>query len=128
MHNNAKTLFCNKMQYDNIGNKYAGNPLICFLVKGDNKMNDIKGLVNKPQFDTSVFQVGKAIHVKVSGNKAKELTFNFNKDCLIMQVGPLHLTVAYMSKEETETEEARIVVDDVSSGNVVITFLKEEKE
>jgi hypothetical protein len=84
-----------------------------------------KGLVTKPQFDLSIFKLGRAI--RVVNNKVMPRYQKFESDCIITGANPLELEVSYYDHKERDMENVRFTVDEVSSGTVVITFLKGEE-
>lgn len=86
-------------------------------------MNNLVGVVNKPQFDVNVFEVGKAVHVKKVGGNGYVL---FNKHCIITETNPLYLGVHYYSEIEHELTDMRIDVNDVVSGGCTINLMKED--
>ena len=55
-------------------------------------------LVNKPQFDMNILQVGKAIRVK--SIKGCNGFCNIDNDCLIVKSSPLGLQIAYLRDKE----------------------------
>ncbi|AQS10603.1 hypothetical protein CLOBY_27480 [Clostridium saccharobutylicum] len=83
-------------------------------------MDNLVGVVNKPQFDTNVFRVGMAIHV--IGNLGG---YRMDKDCLIMNVTPLDLKIIYIDNEGDD-ETLTLGIDTVKDGRVTIR-LKEDK-
>ncbi len=87
-------------------------------------MADLKGIVNKPQFDTEVFEQGKAINIKQyslsNGFKLKD------KNGLIGRVNPLEIIVWVYDKYSNDCETVVITIDLVVSGEYEISLLKEE--
>ena len=79
------------------------------------------GIVNKPQFDTEVFKVGKAIHFRkfdwVSGAYA-------NHDAIITEASPLSISVAYMGSEsdygKKELKTTTIGIESVVDSKIVL--------
>lgn len=86
------------------------------------------GVVSKPQFDTDVFKVGKAIHVtKFAESNGYKLVDN---DAIIVESNPLELSVIYVRNDKygiaLETK-ILIKIEEVIKETVEITELKEEK-
>lgn len=86
-------------------------------------MADLKGIVNKPQFDTAIFEEGKAVHVKQFNLKGYELK---DRDGLIGRVNPLEIVVWLYDKRENDCDYIEISIDSVVSGEYEISLLKEE--
>lgn len=84
-------------------------------------MSDIKGIVNKPQFDKEVFKVGEAIKVN---NKCYPY---IKANAIITYSSPLEITATYYSEIDDECVEFNIGINDVVDGSYEIKFLKEEK-
>ena len=84
------------------------------------------GIVNKPQFDTDVFKVGKAIHIKkyAQSNGYKLV----DADAIISESTPLAIIVIYMRVDGGKKEEMSlpISIDEIVKEEVEITELKEE--
>ena len=88
------------------------------------------GIVNKPQFDTDVFKVGKAIHIKkyAQSNGYKLV----DADAIILHSKPLAIVVAYVKINESDIDDSDemtlvIPIEEVVEEEVEITELKEEK-
>lgn len=92
-------------------------------------MADLLGVVSKPQFDTDIFKVGKAVHIK---KIAKSNSYPLiNADAIILHSMPLEITVAYVSIDKynsKNTGERTLPIDikEVVDGTVKITSIKEE--
>ncbi|MBD8046782.1 MULTISPECIES: hypothetical protein [Clostridium] len=86
-------------------------------------MHTLMGVVNKPQFDTDIFKTGQAIHIRQKASNGFEL---LNVDGIISEVNPLFMIVMYYSKRDLEMIDIKIYIDDVTSGELKITLLKEE--
>ncbi|NFD30440.1 hypothetical protein EXN57_02750 [Clostridium botulinum] len=84
----------------------------------------MKGIVSKPQFDTSVFKVGKAVHVKQVATNGYVL---FDKHCIISKTNPLYLIVHYYSETEYEITDIQITIGNVVRGEYTISLMKEEE-
>ena len=85
------------------------------------------GIVSKPQFDTNVFKVGKAIHIeKYAQSNGYKL---IDSDAIIFESNPLSITVIYMRVDEGKKEEMSlpISIDEIVKKEVEITELKEER-
>lgn len=85
----------------------------------------MKGLVNKPQFDTSVFTPGRAIRVE---SRDRNKFYGFNNNCLVVKATPLNMDVAYVKDENNKEipphiDYETIPVDLVASGVVTITLM-----
>lgn len=85
-------------------------------------MSKLVGVVSKPQFDTSVFEIGKAVHVKQVATNGYVL---FDAHCIITETNPLYLIVNYYSKGECEIISMKITIDNVVSGEYTISLMKE---
>lgn len=86
-------------------------------------MDKLVGVVNRPQFDLNVFEIGKAVHLRwLTGydDKLKSV------DCIISETHPLYLIVNYYSEIEYEVIDIKINIDDVVSGEYTISLLREE--
>ncbi|NFL75506.1 hypothetical protein FDB81_07140 [Clostridium sporogenes] len=84
----------------------------------------MKGIVSKPQFDTTTFEKGKAVHVRQVTSNDNELK---SVDCIISKTNPLYLIVNYYSEIEYEITDIKITIDDVVSGEYTISLMKEEE-
>lgn len=88
------------------------------------------GIVSKPQFDTNVFKVGKAIHIKKHAqSNENELV---DADAIILRSMPLEIVVAYVKIDEdyiNDSDETTLVIpiEEVVKEDVEITELKEDK-
>lgn len=98
-----------------------------------NKEKQLVGIVNKPQFDTDVFKVGKAVKIEHYYNNSS--TKEYVKHALITMVAPLEIKVAFLVKSRNERnykediiQESTISIDDLINGTDVIIFLKEPTE
>ena len=84
------------------------------------------GIVNKPQFDTDVFKVGKAIHIKkyAQSNGYKLV----DADAIISESTPLAIIFIDMSVDGSQKEQmsSPISIDEIVKEEVEITELKEE--
>ncbi|NOW84305.1 hypothetical protein B0H39_002186 [Clostridium beijerinckii] len=83
-------------------------------------MDNLIGIVNKPQFDTNVFRVGEAF--RMTGNSKG---YNFDRDCLILKSTPLSLEVAYVDNEY-DIATFTIGIAEAVTGRIRLT-LKEDK-
>lgn len=93
-------------------------------------MKNLLGVVNKPQFDTEVFKIGKAIHIsKLAESNGYEL---INSDAIILHSMPLQIVIAYVSMDKYNSENncektLPIDINEVVNETVKITSLKEDK-
>lgn len=93
-------------------------------------MADLLGVVSKPQFDTDILQLGKAVHInKITSSNGYEL---INSDAIILHSMPLQLVVVYVNVDKYNSDntcEKTLPIDikEVVDGTVKITNLKEEK-
>lgn len=83
-------------------------------------MDNLIGIVNKPQFDINTFSIGKAF--RMTGNSKG---FNFDRDCLILKSTPLSLEVVYVNNEH-DTDTFTIGIAEAVTGRIRLT-LKEDK-
>ncbi|EJO5347174.1 hypothetical protein NRP93_001247 [Clostridium botulinum] len=86
-------------------------------------MSKLVGVVSKPQFDTSVFEIGKAVNVKQVATNGYVL---FDEHCIINKSNPLYLSVYYYSEGKCKLTDVKINIDDVISGECTINLMKEE--
>jgi len=85
-------------------------------------MAKLIGVVEKPQFDTEVFEQGKAVHVK---QYALSNGFIFkDKDGLIGRVNPLEIVIWVYDKHVNDCESMEITIDSIISGEYKITLLE----
>ncbi|CAG7840046.1 hypothetical protein CLOHAE12215_01462 [Clostridium haemolyticum] len=85
--------------------------------------NNLIGIVNKPQFDTNVFEVGKAVHIKqIESNGYKSL----DADCIIIESTPLCLQGIYYNKQKEDTRSIEILITNFVDGIFEISLLKED--
>jgi len=79
----------------------------------------MKGLITKPQFDTNLFKVGKAIFII-------KMNSSFCKDCLIKESTPLLLKLVYMDTdgngENGEETMLTIYIEDIIEKNYKFSF------
>ena len=80
------------------------------------------GIVNKPQFDTDVFKVGKAIHIKkyAQSNGYKLV----DADAIILRSKPLEIVVAYVKIDEYDINDS----DETTLAIPIEEVVKEEVE
>lgn len=101
----------------------------------------MKGLVNKPQFDTTVFAPGKAVRVESSHYENRNDFYGFRNDCLIVKAEPLQITIAYVKNETSGSHDYEeystpvvgltqklLPVDLVANGVVTITLMEKAVE
>lgn len=86
-------------------------------------MDKLVGVVNRPQFDMHVFEIGKAVHLRCLTGYADKLK---SVDCIISETHPLYLIVNYYSEIEYEVIGEKINIDDVVNGEYTISLMKEE--
>ncbi len=89
-------------------------------------MADLLGVVNKPQFDTEIFKIGKAIHVrKYEFNRYKSI----DTDAIISNSTPLEIVVEYywLDSKEVKYKTLPIKIEDIVKENIKLTNLKEDK-
>lgn len=84
-------------------------------------MDYLVGVVNKPQFDTSVFRVGNAIHIV---GRCK--SYSFDRDCIIQKSTPLSLKVVFVN-DESDVDDIEIEINEVVNQNIRLRLLKEDK-
>lgn len=88
-------------------------------------MTNLVGVVNKPQFDTDIFVVGKAIHIRewAKSNGYKLL----DKDGIITKNNKLEIVVSYYDASCYEMTDLEIEIGKVISEEYELTLLKEDK-
>jgi hypothetical protein len=84
-------------------------------------MEDLVGVVSRPQFDVNTFSTGKAIHI-VGNSKG----LNFDRDCLIVKSTPLSMEIVYVDNEH-DTVNFTVGIEEVVTKRMRIT-LKEDKK
>lgn len=87
----------------------------------------MKGIINSPQFDTKVFEIGKAIKID-RYNYRRNIVETFN--ALIKGVNPLEIEIIFINKQkvyEYKTIPIQKVIDGEAEG-IVITFLVPESD
>ena len=90
---------------------------------GDNKL--AVGMVNKPQFDMSIFKVGIAVSVRIRPKYSNDHTTHKHK--LVYCATPLMLVLKGIASDG-DIETLDVPVENVLNGNVVITLLETEEE
>ena len=87
-------------------------------------MDNLVGVVNKPQFDTDVFIPGKAIHIqKFAANNGHKLE---DVHGLIGRVTPLTMVVWTYDDDDYDVEGIEISIKSVVSGEYKLALLKED--
>lgn len=88
-------------------------------------MVNLVGVVNKPQFDTDIFAVGKAIHLRhfATSNGYKLL----DKDAIITKNNKLEIVVSYYDTGCYEMTDLEIEIGKVISEEYELTLMKEDK-
>ena len=80
----------------------------------------MKGLITKPQFDTNIFSIGKAV-LLIRNSSA------WNMDCLILESSPMELKLLFINSQN-EDETITIYVEDIVKKTYIIEFLCIERE
>jgi len=75
----------------------------------------MKGLITKPQFDTTLFAIGKAILLIRNSS-------SWNTDCLILESSPIELKLLFINSQH-EDETITINVEDIVKKTYLIEFL-----
>ena len=75
----------------------------------------MKGLITKPQFDTNLFKVGKAVLLIRNSS-------SWNTDCLILESSPIELKLLFINSQN-EDETISITVEDIIEKTFLIEFL-----
>ncbi|MCW6094590.1 hypothetical protein LAV60_15570 [Clostridium sporogenes] len=86
-------------------------------------MDKLVGVVNRPQFDKNVFDVGKAVRIRQFANNGYEL---MSRDCIITDNNPMYLCISYYDEDDYEFIDRRIDIVDVVDGTYTISLLREE--
>lgn len=84
-------------------------------------MENLVGVVNRPQFDVNTFSTGKAIRIVGSSQG-----FRFDRDCLILRSAPLNIEIVYVNNEH-DTDTFTISIEEVVAGKLKL-ILKEDKK
>ena len=84
-------------------------------------MDNLVGVVNKPQFDVNTFSTGKAIRI-VGNSKG----FNFDRDCLILKATPLSVEIVYVNNEH-DTDTFTVSIEEVVTGRLRLIFKEDKK-
>lgn len=84
----------------------------------------MEGIVNKPQFNTQHFPIGKAVHISPNPNSNDYTIRKMGaRDGIIIEASPLYLKVSYYDTHESDMEVMTISIDDVVSSNYEVNVL-----
>ncbi|HLO11579.1 MAG TPA: hypothetical protein VK190_04920 [Pseudoneobacillus sp.] len=85
----------------------------------------MKGLIQKPLFDDSVFKAGTAIAVRSRDYNHSKLVKGFTFNCLVIKCEPMKLLLGMITRAGN-FETAAILIEDINAYD--IDFLTEEKK
>lgn len=79
-------------------------------------MVDIKGVVNKPQFDLDVFKLGEAVRINGYFGVKPRRGNTIRGNAIITGITPLEVTAEYFNECDKELHSVRIPIEEVVGG------------